>query len=257
VSRKPSILVATAVVLVALLAGCSGSSGGTAATTSSAPTSSTDSAAPGSDPSGSDLPGSDLPSSDLPGADDQDSVGGNPPEGGTVVNCKQLTQDVVQQLMAGTIDSVSVTAAGDDDTGQQCDFAGGADDVSDINVLVLSGSTATTEYSDIASGGISVPGVGDKAVRQDGDVSLDALHGDTYCSVSVGDPGDLPGIGALEAANEGSTDIPDSVLDPAAAALGTLCNRIFGSGSTTQDLATLAAAAASAQAALPSAAPTS
>jgi len=252
VSSKPSILAATAVVLAALLAGCSGSSGGAAATASSAPASSTDGAAPGSDLAGSDLPGSDLPS-----ADDQDSVGGNPPEGGTVVNCKQLTQDVVQPLMAGAIDSVSVTAAGDDDTGQQCDFAGGADDVSDINVLVLSGSTATTEYSDIASGGISVPGVGDKAVRQDGDVSLDALHGDTYCSVSVGDPGDLPGIGALEAANEGSTDIPDSVLDPAAAALGTLCNRIFGSGNTTPDLAALAAAVASAQAALSSAAPTS
>ena len=118
-------------------------------------------------------------------------------------------------------------------------------------MLVLSGSTATAEYSDIASGGISVPGVGDKAVRPDGDVSLDALHGDTYCSVSVGDPGDLPGIGALEAANDGSTDIPDNVLDPAAAALGTLCNRIFGSGNTTPDLAALAAAVASAQAALP------
>ena len=166
------------------------------------------------------------------------------------MNCKQLTKDMVQPLMAGTIDSVTVTAAGDDDTGQQCDFAGGADDVSDIDVLVLSGSTATAEYSNIASGGISVPGVGDKAVRPDGDVSLDALHGDTYCSVSVGDPGDLPGIGAFEAANEGSTDIPDSVLDPAAAALGTLCNRIFGSGNTTPDLAALAAAVASAQAAL-------
>jgi hypothetical protein len=208
---------------------------------------SADSAAPGSDPAGSDLPG----------GTDQDSVGDSAPEGGTVVNCKQFTTDMVQPLMAGTIDSVSVTAAGDDDTGQQCDFAGGADDVSDINVLVLSGSTATTEYSDIASGGISVPGVGDKAVRQDGDVSLDALHGDTYCSVSVGDPGDLPGIGALEAANEGSTDIPDSVLDPASAALGTLCNRIFGSGNTTPDLAALAAAVASAQVALSSAAPTS
>jgi len=89
------------------------------------------------------------------------------------------------------------------------------------------------------------------------DVDFDALHGDTYCSVSVGDPGDLPGIGALEAANEGSTDIPDSVLDPASAALGTLCNRIFGSGNTTPDLAALAAAVASAQAALSSAAPTS
>ena len=243
--RKRWILVATAVAVAALLTGCSGSSGGTTATSASV-----SSTAAGSTDS-------DLPDGDLTDGSDQDSADEAPSEGGTTVNCKQLTKDMVQPLMAGTIDAVTVTAAGDDDTGQQCDFAGGADDVSDIDVLVLSGSTATAEYSDISSGGISVPGVGDKAVRPDGDVSLDALDGDTYCSVSVGDPGDLPGIGALEAANDGSTDIPDNVLEPAAAALGTLCNRIFGSGNTTPDLAALAAAVASAQAALASAAPTS
>jgi hypothetical protein len=245
VGRKRSILVGTAVVLAALLAGCSGSGGGTAVATSST------ASAPATVSTEESI------GSDVQSGDDQNSIGNDAPEGGTAVNCKQLTKDVVQPLMAGTIDSVSVTAAGDDDAGQQCDFAGGTDDESDIDVLVLSGSAATTEYSDIASGGIAVPGVGDKAVRPDGDVSIDALHGDTYCSVSVGDPGDLPGIADFEAAHEGSSDIPDSVLDPAAAALGTLCNRIFGSGNTTPDLAALAAGLASAQTAVPSAVPTS
>ena len=179
------------------------------------------------------------------------------PEGGTAVNCKQLTKDMVQPLMAGTIDSVTVTAAGDDDTGQQCDFAGGAGDVSDIDVLVLSGSTATTEYSDIAAAGSACPG---SATRRSGPTATSAS---TRCTATPtaacrwATRATCPESGTFEAANEGSSDIPDSVLDPAAAALGTLCNRIFGSGNTTPDLAALAAAVASAQAASPSAAPTS
>jgi hypothetical protein len=152
---------------------------------------------------------------------------------------------------------VSVSSAGDDGTGQQCDFAGGVDDLNVIDVLVLSGSSATTEYSDVSEGGVSVPGVGDKAVRAPGEISVNALHGDTYCSVSVGDPGDVPGIADFETANEGSSDIPDAIADPAAAALGTLCNRIFGTGTTTPDLAAVASAVAAVGTVSPSAAPTS
>jgi hypothetical protein len=227
-----------------LLTGCSGSSGGSASATSSSAAASTDEA------------GATDQSADG-GVDDQNSVDASVPEGGTAVNCKQLTQADVQPLMAGTIDSVTATAAGDDDTGQQCDFAGGDGDINVIDVLVLKGASATSEYSDTADGEISVPGIGDKAVRADGDVSVTALKGDTYCSVSVGDPGDLPGIGDFESANEGSSDMPDPVAGAAAAALGTLCNRIFGSGNTTPDLAALAAALATAATASPSTPPTS
>ncbi len=246
--RRASARVTSAVVIIsvaALLAGCSGSSAGSpAATTTSAAATATDDA------------GATDQSADG-GTDDQDSVDDSVSEGGTAVNCKQLTQADVQPLMAGTIDSVTATAAGDDNTGQQCDFAGGDGDVSVIDVLVLSGSAATSEYSDTADGAISVPGIGDKAVRVDGDVSVTALHGDTYCSVSVGDASDLPGIEDFQTANAGSPDIPDPVAAAASAALGTLCNRIFGSGNTTPDMAALAAALATAATAAPSAAPTS
>jgi hypothetical protein len=246
-ARVANARVASVGVIVAvgiLLTGCSGSSGGAASTTPSTTAASTDEA----DATDQSADG---------GVDNQDSVDASVPEGGTAVNCKQLAQADVQPLMAGTIDSVTATAAGDDDTGQQCDFAGGDGDVSVIDILVLKGAAATSEYADTADGEISVPGVGDKAVRADGDVSVTALKDDTYCSVSVGDPGDLPGIGDFEAANEGSSDIPDPVAGAAAAALGTLCNRIFGSGNTTPDLGALAAALAAAATASPSAAPTS
>jgi hypothetical protein len=246
---RASARVTSAVVMLsvaALLVGCSGSSAGSPAATTT-----TSSAATATDDIGATDQSAEA------GTDDQDSVDGSASEGGTAVNCKQLTQADVQPLMAGTIDSVTATAAGDDNTGQQCDFAGGDGDVSVIDVLVLSGSAATSEYSDTADGAISVPGIGDKAVRADGDVSVTALHGDTYCSVSVGDASDLPGIEDFETANAGSSDIPDPVAAAASAALGTLCNRIFGSGNTTPDMAALAAALASAATAAPSAAPTS
>jgi hypothetical protein len=97
-----------------------------------------------------------------------------------------------------------------------------------------------------------VPGVGDKAVR-DGDhgtQAVSAIKGSEYCRVTPGD-GEVPGIGDLERDAGDSSNIGDANYALEAAAVATLCNRIFGSGNTTPDLSALLANASAAAASTP------
>jgi hypothetical protein len=77
---------------------------------------------------------------------------------------------------------------------------------------------------------------------------LSALKGQTYCSISPGD-GDIPGEGQLEEAAGDTADIGNKAYAEIADAIGTVCNRIFGSGNTTPDLTGLTQAGAAAAAA--------
>lgn len=160
--------------------------------------------------------------------------------GGTKVRCNQLTKEQVQPLLANTITDVKVTAAGTDAEGQQCIFSA-PDGTGAIDVLVLGGPDGKPAYA--SHGSVDVPGVGDQASRQPGDGEVEAIKGDVYCSVSLGSSGDMPGIGKLEQAAGGTTHIAESAYAAMAAALGTLCNRIYGSGNTAPDLSMLTGAA--------------
>ena len=166
--------------------------------------------------------------------------------GGTTVACKQLTKEQVQPLLANAITDVKVTAAGTDGEGQQCVFSA-PDGTGAIDVLVLGGADAQQAYAGALKaethGPVSVPGVGDKASRDTGDGEIDSMKGDLYCSVSLGSSGDMPGVGKLEQAAGGTTHIAESAYAAMATALGTLCNRIYGSGNTTPDLSAITGAA--------------
>ncbi len=70
-------------------------------------------------------------------------------------------------------------------------------------------------------------------------VELQQFEGDTYCSVTLGSGDTIKGVGPIEAAHGGTSDIGEPNNSIVAAALGTLCNRIFGSGNTTADLSGL------------------
>ncbi len=167
--------------------------------------------------------------------------------GGTKASCKQLTKEQVQPLLVATITDVKVTAAGTDAEGQQCIFSA-PDGTGAVDVLVLGGVDAQPAYASAVKaeshGAVAVPGVGDKASRDTGDGEIDSIKGDLYCAVSLGSAGDVPGIGKLEQAAGGTTHIAESAYAAEAAALGTLCNRIYGSGNTTPDLSPIADAAA-------------
>jgi hypothetical protein len=164
-----------------------------------------------------------------------------PRKGSPSITCKQLTSAQIQPLMNGTIKGVKVTPGLQH--GQHCVFSGGSDGAQDVDVLVDQGSFAVSSVKqDITEfkGKVVVPGVGDKAYREKGDFSIDALKGDKICTVSVGSAEDIPGVGAIENANGNSSDIGEANNAVLATALGTVCNRIFGSGNTKISLTGLA-----------------
>jgi hypothetical protein len=212
-----------------LLAGCKSSSSGKAATTipGSAPVPAIAAAATAADD------GSQAPVA---------AASGHP-----AVTCQQLTFQQVQPFIGDklTKDTVQFEHAGDDLTGQQCRFSGASDDNS-ISIFVLKGPGAAAAYAsevaDETDGQVDVPGVGDKASRDKGGAGITALKGDIYCATGVGN--ELPAIGTLESAANGTTNIGEDFYQEAAIAVGTLCNRVFGSGNTTPDLSKLLAAAA-------------
>jgi hypothetical protein len=179
--------------------------------------------------------------------------------------CSQLTQAQIQPLLVHPITKVTVKAVtalqytgSTKRVGQKCIFAVGA--VSEaLTVTVISGPVSANAWAgDVAglgSGPVAVHGVGSKALRGQVDAkgaaattTLSALKGTTYCSVSPGD-GEIPGEAQLEEAAGGTSDIGNKAYAEIAAAVGTVCNRIFGSGKTTPDLTGLTQAGAAAAAA--------
>jgi hypothetical protein len=91
-----------------------------------------------------------------------------------------------------------------------------------------------------------VSGVGDKASRDTEDGQISALKGDKYCSVSYSGNDEITGVAPLEEAHGATNNIGENYWGDVAQALGTLCNRIYGSGNTTPDLSALVKADTSA-----------
>jgi hypothetical protein len=180
--------------------------------------------------------------------------------------CSQLTKAQIQPLIVHPITKVTVKAVtaleytgSPKRVGQKCIFAAGPGDSEALTVTVVDGPVSANAYTGdlqgLGSGPVAVHGVGSKAVRAQVDAkgaaattTLSALKGKTYCSVSPGD-GDIPGVAQLEDAAGDSADIGNKAYAEIAAAIGTVCNRIFGSGNTTPDLTGLTQAGAAAAAA--------
>ncbi|HEY6456270.1 MAG TPA: hypothetical protein VIY90_13440 [Steroidobacteraceae bacterium] len=82
--------------------------------------------------------------------------------------------------------------------------------------------------------GVPLTGVGDKAFRQSGDVTVYAVKGSKFCAVQVGHAAyGAPDAAAVEMRGIDVSDvragnIPDAKAQPVAAKLGALCNKIFG-----------------------------
>jgi hypothetical protein len=170
--------------------------------------------------------------------------------------CSKLTTAEVQALVVDPITKVTVktltaatfgTGTKKQKVGQTCTYA--VTDTSDaMTITVITGSFAPKVYAgDVKSlvHPVKLSGVGTKAVRSPVDsngaadtTAISALKGTTYCYVDPGD-GEVPGVATLEEAAGYTNDIGDKAYAEMAAALGTLCNRVFGSGNTTPALTTL------------------
>jgi hypothetical protein len=170
--------------------------------------------------------------------------------------CSKLTKAQVQPLIVNQITKETVKpvtgaqyTGSTKKIGQECVFAAGSADSEALTVTIITGPVATRAYAadvqSLSPGAVSVPGVGSKAVRAPVDAkgaasttTLSALKGHTYCSISPQD-GDIPGEGQLEEAAGDTADIGNKAYAEIAAAIGTACNRIFGSGNTTPNLTAL------------------
>ncbi len=169
--------------------------------------------------------------------------------------CSQLTAKELQPLVADPISKISSQPIAGAQYFQKAKKVGETCTVTSsetsnaLTVTVIGGPAAANAWkSELHSidGTVSLPGVGTKAVRAkvdaDGAVGTPevvALKGSTYCAVDPGDVDNVPGAGALEEAAGATSDIGDQAYAIIAAADGTVCNRIFGSGNTTPDLSKL------------------
>jgi hypothetical protein len=163
--------------------------------------------------------------------------------------CDQLTVADVQPLVAGTVSKHAPQAAGaGDNPGQDCQFPVDDDEAIDVTVLpnnTLGQDAYASAVKEEGADAIPVNGVGEKASRKKGDITVNALSGSVYCTVSA-EASEMPGIGDWESSHGGTSDVPDSIVGPAVDAIGTLCNRIYGSGNTTPDLNALKTAVSAA-----------
>ncbi len=163
--------------------------------------------------------------------------------------CSQLTKAQIQPLLVHRITKVTVKPVPGftylspaKDVGQTCVFAD-SETASALAVVVIGGSAAARAYqSDVHSLGPSLARIpvvsGGKGLRERADsrgsvssAEVTSVKGSTYCAVMPQD-GETPGEARLEQAAGSTAAIGDKAYADIAAAIGTVCNRIYGSGST-------------------------
>lgn len=154
------------------------------------------------------------------------------------VTCSQLKAADVQGLMTNAVTGVETTAVGTDGHGQRCVFHDANDEA--VTVVVIPASDPTLGYEAVkaaTANAVSVPGVGDRAFRAPGDASPIAVHGGVVCTVSTSSAIQIPAVAKLVV--NGKLDLSEAQNTVLATALGTVCNRVFGTGNTQPNLAGL------------------
>ena len=153
--------------------------------------------------------------------------------------CNTLTPADVQFLLADPAIGPTVTAIGTDSDGQQCDF-NNADDDETVEVQVFPSADPALGFAaqqQSESSSVPVAGVGDQAFRDADDYLPTAEANGITCSVSAS-VDEIPAASSLIVDGHSIT-LTGPQEDIVATALGTLCNKIFGSGPTTPDLSQL------------------
>jgi hypothetical protein len=166
------------------------------------------------------------------------TTGTSIPAGGAAkATCSQLKASDVQGLMTNPVVATpDVTQVGTDGDGQQCVFHD-ADSEQAVDILVFPASDPInyTYAKQHAKKPETLAGVGDQAFNDDGQPT--AEHNGLMCTASTGTETQIPGADALIV--NGTLNLTDAQNAVIAAALGTVCNRVFGTGNTTPDLSGL------------------
>jgi len=174
-----------------------------------------------------------------------------PPAGAgapAAATCSQLTKAQIQPLLAHHVTKLTVRPVpgimyglSAKQVGETCTFSDTATSTG-MAVVVIAGPAAARAYrSELHRIGprlAAVPVVsGGKGVRQRADshgsvstAEVGSINGSTYCAVIPND--DVPGQARLEKAAGYKSTIGDQAYADIAAAIGTVCNRIYRRGST-------------------------
>jgi len=167
-------------------------------------------------------------------------TGGGEGGGAPQVTCSQLKGADVQGLMTAAVAGVQVMPVGTNSDGQQC-ILHDANSEQAIDVIVVPADDPYVGYDATKStttNPVAITGVGDEAFRATGDYDPVAKHGNVMCTVSTASEVQIPGVSAL-VMNGMSPTFTEKQNDIVAIALGTVCNRLFGTGNTTPDLSGL------------------
>ena len=152
--------------------------------------------------------------------------------------CVKLTAALVQPFFTAPI-KLRQKDEPKSDTSAEC-FFDTADGESEFQVYTATGDLADIFYNgNLKQDGVpSVPisGVGDKAVREPHDIWVYARKGAVFCMIH-GDMHTRSQVRGLQ--KFADKPVPDALATQYAQQLGTLCNRLFGSGPATPSFAGL------------------
>jgi len=167
----------------------------------------------------------------------------------TGATCSQLTKAQIQPLLVHRITKLTIKPVpgliygiSAKQVGQTCTFAD-TEGSNAFEVMVIGGPAAARAYRNETHGlGRSLAPVpvvsGGKAVRQRADsrgsvstAEVASIKGSTSCAVIPTDD-EIPGVARLQKAAGYTAAIGDKAYADIAAAIGTVCNRIYRSGST-------------------------
>jgi hypothetical protein len=153
--------------------------------------------------------------------------------------CDKLSVADVQPFFNTPIKKVA-DASGDAPI-QNCTFAT-TDGIQAIQIMTVVGSTVSsfTEKSPTDDGkpGVALTGIGDRAIRESNDIWVYAFRNGSFCMIH-GDhsgenaQGSVEEIRGLKISDSLGHTIPAAIAQRVAQNLGTLCNKVWGSGNTT------------------------
>ena len=108
-----------------------------------------------------------------------------------------------------------------------------------LQVMTVTGDLAGRYYAESekrdGKPGVALSGVGDKAVREPGDIWIAAMKNGVFCMVHSDHSADhaedrvVDEMIGVDIADVRASAIPDAMAAPVAKRLGALCNKIFGS----------------------------
>jgi hypothetical protein len=103
---------------------------------------------------------------------------------------------------------------------------------SGLQVITASSRTVLAQQA-MAETGVALSGIGDKAIRQPGDVWVSSVKGAVFCRVqgnhaAEGEQNAAVEIRGLAASDVRSGKTPGATAETVAAQLGALCNKIYG-----------------------------